>query len=109
MVSRIQPLRVLCAGREELPAVQAELRKGGYQIVCEHVSTVEELESALARPWDLAFAGARGDLAGLAVLAAAHRKGVDLPLIVVSGRIKDSEVVALFKAGAVNHFTPRTL
>src|SRR5215472_14506468 len=101
-----QPLRVLFIGEAGADAVAAELREGGYEPTFEQIDTPEELAAALDNRWDIAisdFAGAVGALATL------QSKGIDLPLIVMSGKIKESEVLAALKAGAADHINRKNL
>ena len=105
-----QPIRVLFIGETGADAVAAELQRGGYQPSFQQVSTAGQLQDALAGRWDIAISDFAGEEVGaLEALRAIQDKGVDLPLIVVSGRIKDTEAVAALKAGAADHLTRRNL
>src|SRR2546425_7487496 len=105
-----QPLSLLFIGEAGAEAVSAELRRGGYQPTFERISTHEQLASALARTWDIAISDfATGDFGALAALRMIQEQGLDLPLIVVSGRIKDSEALSALKAGAADHLTRSNL
>src|SRR5205807_1897000 len=74
------------------------------------VKTKKELESALAGEWDIAISDfAVGEFGALHALAIIQDRNIDLPLIVVSGKIKDSEVLAALKAGAADHMTRSNL
>jgi two-component system, cell cycle sensor histidine kinase and response regulator CckA len=100
------PLRVLFIGQTGAGAVLTELSSGGYKPGCETVTAPEELRKALASGWDVAIAlSVVGELSALKALALIQEKHVDLPLIVVTGRIKDADVVAVLKAGAADHIT----
>ena len=46
-----------------------------------------------------------GDVGALQALRIIQEKAVDLPLIVVSGNIRDSDVLSALKAGAADHLT----
>jgi two-component system, cell cycle sensor histidine kinase and response regulator CckA len=99
-------LRVLFIGQTGAAAVLTELSSGGYKPGCETVTTLEELRKALASSWDVAITfSVTGELGALKALALIQEKRVDLPLIVVTGRIKDADVVAALKAGAADHMT----
>ncbi|MBZ5724743.1 MAG: response regulator [Acidobacteriia bacterium] len=105
-IATSQPLRVLFIGESGAEAVAAELQRGGYQPDIEQVQTEGQLEAALAGPWDIAISDfAVGDFGALAALRLIQDKALDLPLIVVSGRIRDSEVLSVLKAGAADHLT----
>src|SRR5215467_11326734 len=89
------PLSVLFIGEAGADAVLAELQRGGYQPTLERVTTKEQLVSALAHKWDIAISDySVGDTGAIAALHTIQEKSLDVPLIVVSGRIKDSELLS---------------
>ena len=97
-------LRVLYIGETGSEAVAAELQRGGYEPGFEHVITAEQLALALERNWDIAISEfAVGNTGALAALRTIQQRGLDLPLIVVTGRIKEVDVLAALKAGAADH------
>src|SRR5271169_6008604 len=105
-----EPLCVLFIGETGAEVVSAELESGGYAPTFQRVVTVEQLGPALAAHCDIAISDfAVGNFGALDALRVIQEKGVDLPLIVVSGRIGDSEVLAVLKAGAADHLTRTNL
>jgi signal transduction histidine kinase len=101
-----QPIRVLFIGETGADAVAAELQRGGYEPSSHQVETAEQLQAALEERWDIAISDFAADGTGaLEALRVIQERGIDLPLIVVSGRIKDAELVAALKAGAADHLT----
>jgi two-component system, cell cycle sensor histidine kinase and response regulator CckA len=105
-----QPIRILFIGDNGADAVGAELERGGYQPSFERVSTKSQLESALAGNWDIAISDFLvGDCGAIEALRMIQEKTLDLPLIVVSGKLKDSEVLSALKAGAADHMTRSNL
>jgi len=98
-----QPLRVLFIGERGAEEVSAELVGGGFSPSLERVTTMAELETALGSPWDIAISNFGGQPGALATLQAIQEKRLDLPLIVVSGNIKDSDALTALKAGAADH------
>jgi len=104
------PLSVLFIGETGAEVVSAELEAGGYAPTFRRVITEEQLESALGEPSDISISDyAVGNFRALDALRVIQEKGVDLPLIVVSGKIKDSDVLAALKAGAADHLTRTNL
>src|SRR5581483_8695639 len=98
MAVALNVLLVALPGRE---AVRAELERGGFDPVFHFVNTSEELIAALPGQWDIAISGfAPNTFGALEALRILQERNPDLPLIVVSGRIKDADVIALLKAGA---------
>ena len=105
-----QPVRVLFLGDNGAEAVMAELERGGYQPVMERIGAREELDRTLPAGWDVIISDfSVGDFGALEALHTIQERAIDVPLIVVSGRIKDSEVIAVLKAGAADHLTRSNL
>jgi PAS domain S-box-containing protein len=99
------PLRVLLVEDSENDALLLlrQLKRGGYEPSSRRVDTAGEMEAALeGQAWDLVICDhnmpAFNSLAALDLLRA---KGfVDLPFIIVSGRIGEDAAVSAMKAGA---------
>ena len=105
-----QSLRVLFVGENGADAIAAELERGGYESSFEHVADEDSLRRALGGNFDIAISDfGFHNFGALAALRIIQEKGVDLPLIVISGRVKDSEIVAVLKAGAADHLTRSNL
>ena len=101
-----QPLRILFIGRTGAEPVADELRRGGYDPSFEPVTTRPQLDKALGDAWDIAISDFTvGDFGALEALRVIQASRVDLPLIVVSGRIKQADILAALKAGAADHLT----
>jgi len=100
------PLRVLLISNDGSDAVSAELARGGYEAYFEPIATSGELIEALSSNWDLAISDlVAGEFGAIAALNIIQEKGVDLPLIAVTGKVKDSDVLSVLKAGAADHLT----
>ncbi len=105
-----RPLRVLYVGNSGIAALDGELRTGGYEPVFEPAATKAAFEAALERTWDIVIGEFSVNGFGAPdALSILQSRGVDLPLIVVSARIKDSELVDVLKAGAADHVSRRNL
>src|SRR5579862_3957212 len=100
-----QPLRVLLIGDAGADAIKAELRKAGYDPLCRPVADCGQLRAAIGEAWDIAIADFQSRCSALDALRIVQEAGVDLPLIVVSGKVKDADVLAVLKAGAADHMT----
>src|SRR5436305_7986690 len=105
-----QPLRVLFIGESGAEAISAELEQAGYEPSFERILTESQLQMALAESWDIAISDfSVGDFGALAALRIVQDRGIDLPLIVVSGKIRDADALSALKAGAADHLTRRNL
>lgn len=99
-------LRVIFIGDTASDAIAAELRRGGYEPEFKRIHSAPELAEALKSSWDLVISDFTGrEFGALAVLNYIQDKGLDLPVIVVTGKIKESEVLSVLKAGAADHLT----
>lgn len=98
------PLQVLIIEDSEDDALLLlrELRKGGYEPVFARVETAEEMAREMAaQPWDLALSDyVLPRFSGLEALRLWRQSGIDLPFIVVSGKIGEDTAVNMMKAGA---------
>jgi signal transduction histidine kinase/ActR/RegA family two-component response regulator len=104
------PLRVLFIAASSLDPVTAELQRAGFEPHFERISSAQQLRGALASDWDIALSDfAVGDFGALQALSIIQSIGLDLPLIVISGKIKDSDVQTVLKAGAADHLTRTNL
>src|SRR5258706_3170739 len=78
-----------------------EVRRGGYDVHCERVSSAAELATALAKPWDLMITDwllpAFGGLQALEMV-----RGRDLPCIVISGTPNEEDAMTAIHAGALD-------
>ena len=78
------------------------LKRGGYEVDYERVETGDGFEQALDKGgWDIVFADyVLPGYSGLAALKAVQERELDIPFIVVSGRIGEETAVDAMKAGA---------
>src|SRR5215210_848343 len=99
------PLRVLLVEDSENDALLLlrQLRRGGYEPLSMRVDTAGEMEAALeGQIWDLVISDhSMPAFSSLGALDLLRGKGfVDLPFIIVSGRIGEDAAVSAMKAGA---------
>lgn len=87
------------------------LRKGGYAPLAERVETPEDMTAALQRgQWDIIISDyVLPRFSGLAALAILRQSGLDLPFIVVSGKIGEEVAVGAMKAGAHDYILKSSL
>lgn len=107
------PLRVLIVedSEDDLFLLLHELRKGGYAPEYVSVCTADSMRAALTeRQWDVITSDY--NMPGFSALAALNllqESGLDLPFIVVSGKIGEDQAVAAMKAGAHDYVMKQNL
>ncbi len=107
------PLRVLIVedSEDDLFLLLHELRRGGYAPEYVPVCTADTMRAALAeRQWDVITSDY--NMPGFSALAALNllqESGLDLPFIVVSGKIGEDQAVAAMKAGAHDYVMKQNL
>jgi sigma-B regulation protein RsbU (phosphoserine phosphatase) len=99
-----KPLRMLIVEDSEDDALLLviELRRGGYSPIFQRVETVEAMRKALEeKSWDLVISDyVLPSFSGLEALQMVRRSGLDLPFIIVSGKIGEFTAVNAMKEGA---------
>ncbi len=97
-------LRVLFVedSENDVKLLLMELRQGGWEIVHDRVDTAAAMQAALnAHAWDLIIADySMPCFSGPAALVLAHEQAVDVPFILVSGKVGEEMAVQAMKAGA---------
>ncbi len=99
-----RPLRLLMVedSEDDADLVLLQLRRGGYVPSSLRVDNPEDMASALEeRNWDIIISDyVMPRFSGLAALALLRAKQIDVPFIVVSGKIGEEVAVEAMKAGA---------
>ena len=100
-------LRILIVedSEEDTLSLVRRLECSGFTPVWKRVDTIQSLRAALAEEsWDIAFS--EHSMPGLGIrdaLALVKEQGLDFPLIVLSGAIKEEDAVAMLNAGAKDY------
>lgn len=98
------PLRVLIVedSEDDAALLLRELERGGYEPTFERVDTPEGMNTALDKQiWDIVISDyVMPQFSGLAALKLLQEKGLDLPFIIVSGKIEEETAIEAMKAGA---------
>ncbi len=83
-----------------------ELERGGYAVECERVQTGAAMKKALAgREWDIVISDYRMPrFSAPLALNTLKESGLDLPFIIVSGKIAEDMLVDAMRAGANDYF-----
>lgn len=107
------PLSILIVedSEDDLFLLLHELRKGGYEPDYISVCTHKAMSQALAaRTWDVVTSDY--NMPGFSALSALNllqESGLDIPFIVVSGKIGEDQAVAAMKAGAHDYVMKQNL
>jgi signal transduction histidine kinase len=106
-------LRALIAddSEDDVFFILRELRKSGYDLVYERVSTAPEMKAALERQtWDIVISDYEmPHFGGFEALQVLKKSGHDLPFILVSAVVSEETAVAAMKAGAHDYIMKRKL
>ena len=101
------PLKVLIVEDSEDDAllISHELRRGGYEVAYRRVETETEMITALQlETWDLVISDyIMPTFSGPDALKVLKWQGIDLPFILVSGKVGEETAVEAMKAGASDY------
>ena len=101
-----KPLRVLLIEDSEDDAhlLERELRRGGYEPVCQRIETAAEMERMLPSNWDLIISDySLPHFDPLSALKILEQENLDIPFIVVSGSVDETTILNAMKAGAADY------
>jgi signal transduction histidine kinase len=102
-----KPLRVLIIEDSEADAalLLRQLRSGGYDPSSERVDTLEAMVGALSsRAWDVLISDhSMPHFSAIQALAEIKGRGLDLPVIILSGTIEEEKAVEAMRAGASDY------
>lgn len=108
-----RPIKVLIVedSEDDTHLLVRQLRQGGYAPHYLRVETPGAMEAALAsQAWDLVISDySMPRFSGLQALKLLKQKGLDLPFIIVSGKIGEETAVAAMKAGADDYIMKNNL
>ncbi len=97
------PLRVLLVEDSEDDALllERELRRGGYEPVSQRIQTAKDMTANLKdREWDIVISDyLMPKFNGLEAFKLVRESGLDLPFIIISGKIGEDTAVGAMRAG----------
>jgi len=96
---------------DDLLLLLREIRKSGYDVTYERVETPEAMKDALLKEkWDIIISDyVLPQFSGLAALEILKKTNLDLPFIIVSGKIGEDIAVDAMKAGAHDYIKKERL
>jgi PAS domain S-box-containing protein len=98
-----EKLRVLLVedSPDDADLIVNALTEGGFTVDGRRVETAEAMSEALSRPWDIVLCDySLPSFSAGEALALFRDRGLDIPFIVVSGRVGEEAAVTLLKQGA---------
>ena len=104
MAKPLQVLIVEDSGNDAFLLLR-ELKRSGYAPTYERVYTAASLNTALEKqPWDIIISDfVMPQFSGLEALKMIRGRGLDVPIIIMSGKISDETAVMAMKAGASDY------
>jgi len=107
------PLRVLIVedSEDDTLLLTRELRQAGYDPVYKRVDTAQAMSAQIKKQkWDIVIADyVMPKFSGLQALKVLRDSGLDLPFMIISGKIGEDTAVEAMKAGVHDYFTKDNL
>src|SRR5687768_16734504 len=90
---------------DDATLVQMQLRRAGYEVISERVDNARDLDRALARGgWDVVLSDhSMPQFSSEGVLRLLRERRLDVPCIIVSGRIGEEAAVQAMRGGAADY------
>lgn len=102
-MSKLLRVLIIEDSEDDAELLAIELEHGGYEIIYRRVDTKADMEAALSepQPWDIILADySMPQFSAIAALDLLKKWELDLPFVIVSGKIGEDTAVAAMKAGA---------
>jgi diguanylate cyclase (GGDEF)-like protein len=102
-MSKLLRVLIIEDSEDDAELLAIALEGGGYQVIHQRVDTRVDMETALSnsQPWDIVLADySMPQFSAIAALEVLKEWQLDLPFVIVSGKIGEDTAVAAMKAGA---------
>ncbi|WP_019507763.1 bifunctional diguanylate cyclase/phosphodiesterase [Pleurocapsa sp. PCC 7319] len=102
-MSKLLRVLIIEDSEDDAELLAIELERGGYEIIHRRVDTKADMKAALSEspPWDIVLADySMPQFSAIAALELLKEWELDLPFVIVSGKIGEDTAVAAMKAGA---------
>ena len=102
-MSKLLRVLIIEDSEDDAELLAIALEKGGYRVIHQRVDTKANMQAALSNPqsWDIVLADySMPQFSALAALEVLKEWSLDLPFVIVSGKIGEDTAVAAMKAGA---------
>jgi two-component system cell cycle sensor histidine kinase/response regulator CckA len=109
----IKPLRVLIIedSEDDAQLLVRDIERAGYEVAWTRVETSDAMVAALrAQKWDVALSDhGMPHFSGPAALGLLQATGLDIPFVIVSGKIGEEKAVEMMRAGASDYVSKDNL
>lgn len=102
-MSKLLRVLIIEDSEDDAELLAIELERGGYEVIHRRVDTKADMQAALQEslPWDIVLADySMPQFSAIAALDLLKEWELDLPFVIVSGKIGEDTAVAAMKAGA---------
>ncbi|NJL52473.1 MAG: response regulator [Hydrococcus sp. SU_1_0] len=102
-MSKLLRVLIIEDSEDDAELLAIALEQGGYEVIHQQVDTRVDMETALSnsQPWDIVIADySMPQFSAIAALEVLKEWQLDLPFVIVSGKIGEDTAVAAMKAGA---------
>ena len=102
-MSKLLRVLIIEDSEDDAELLAIALKDGGYQVIHQRVDTKADMQAALSdsQPWDIVLADySMPQFSAIAALEVLKEWDLDLPFVIVSGKIGEDTAVAAMKAGA---------
>jgi len=102
-MSKLLRVLIIEDSEDDAELLAIALERGGYQVTHQRVDTKEDMQAALSesQSWDIVLADySMPQFSAIAALEILKEQELDLPFVIVSGKIGEDTAVAAMKAGA---------
>ena len=102
-MSKLLRVLIIEDSEDDAELLAIELKKGNYEITYQRVETKADMQAAIqgSQSWDIVLADySMPQFSAIAALELLKEHDLDLPFVIVSGKIGDDTAVAAMKAGA---------
>ncbi|MBE9044081.1 EAL domain-containing protein [Pleurocapsales cyanobacterium LEGE 10410] len=111
-MSKLLRVLIIEDSEDDAQLLAIELERGGYDIIHQRVDTKADMQTALKKPqsWDIVLADySMPRFSAIAALELLKERQLDLPFVVVSGKIGEDTAIAAMKAGAHDYLDKNKL
>ena len=102
-MSKLLRVLIIEDSEDDAELLAIALERGGYEVIWQRVDNKQDMQAALdrSRCWDIALADySMPQFSAIAALTVLKEYQLDLPFVIVSGKIGEDTAVAAMKAGA---------